>query len=125
MKKALTIILTLILGFGANYLISWGMIAVLLFITDLTPIWFAAAAAVIAALTVLLLFVGKKLAKILNTTVFILCAQLPFVIFFLIGGRGGFSLLSATLGTIPIASIIASAAFANKDKIKKWWSGDF
>ena len=103
MKKALTITLTLLLGFGANCLIAWGLLN-LAFMLNNTPIFYAAAIAVIAVFTVLLCFVQKKLAKTVNGTAFVLCAQLP------------------SIPVCPISGFfitVAALIFANKDK---WWN---
>lgn len=108
MKKALTIILTLILGFGANCLIAW-LSLYLLFEAAITPIWYAAAIAMIVAFTALLCFVQKKLAKTMHGTVFVLCAQLPSIPVWLVGG--------VIFGNMIIT--VAALLFANKDK---WWN---
>lgn len=109
MKKALTITLTLILGFGANCLIAW-LLLYLMFEAAITPIWYAAAIAVIAAFTVLLCFVQKKLIKRVNGTTFVLCAQLPSIPVRLMTG-------GAVFGSMIITA--AALLFANKDK---WWN---
>lgn len=109
MKKALTITLTLILGFGANCLIAW-LLLYLMFEAAITPIWYAAAIAVIAAFTVLLCFVQKKLIKRVNGTAFVLCAQLPSIPVRLMTG-------GAVFGSMIITA--AALLFANKDK---WWN---
>lgn len=108
MKKALTITLTLILGFGANCLIAW-LSLYLLFEAAITPIWYAAAIAIIAAFTALLCFVQKKLAKTMHGTAFVLCAQLPSIPVWLMGG--------VIFGNMIIT--VAALIFANKDK---WWN---
>ena len=108
MKKALTITLTLILGFGANILIAWGLLN-LAFTLNSTPIFCAAAIAVIAVFTVLLCFAQKKLAKTVNGTAFVLCAQIPSFPVLLING--------AFFGSAIITA--AALLFANKDK---WWN---
>ena len=109
MKKALTITITLILGFGANCLIAWGLFY-LAFEMYRTPIWwYAAAIAVIAAFTVLLCFVQKKLIKRVHGTAFVLCAQLPSIPVWLMGGV-------LIFGNVIITAI--ALLLANKDK---WW----
>ena len=108
MKKAVIIILTLILGFGANCLIAW-LSLYLLFEASVTPIWYAAAIAVIAVFTVILCFVQRKLAKTVNGTAFVLCAQIP-----------SFPVL--LINCVFIGNVITTAAallFVNKDK---WWN---
>lgn len=140
MKKTLTIIFTLILGFGANFLAVLGLIALGLFVTDITPIWFAADIAVVAAFTALLHFVRKKLTKFAHGTVIILCAQLPFILFWAVNlilsiiyyktARGGFERLGAGIDVaecaiaviIPTVIMTAALLLANKDKLKKWWN---
>ena len=108
MKKALTITLTLILGFGANCLIAW-LSLYFLFAAAITPIWYAAAIAMIAAFTALLCFVQKKLAKTMHGTAFVLCAQLPSIPVWLMGG--------VFFGNMIITA--AALLLANKDK---WWN---
>lgn len=126
-KKARTIILTLILGFGTNYLIVLGLIALGLFVTNLTPIWFAAAIAVVAALTALLHFVRKKLTKFAHGAVIILCAQVPFILFWTVDllqciyyyktTRSGFARIGAGIDVtvsaiaVIIPTVIMAAAF--------------
>lgn len=146
MKKVLTITLTLILGFGANYLIALGLLALGLFVTDLTPIWFAAAFAVIVTFTVLLNFVRKKLTKYLHGAAVILCAQLPTVLYWAVNFaqflyvyktadfRSGFERIGTGIAMVSdaiamiVPAVIISTAFAAwaisayKDKIKKWWN---
>lgn len=146
MKKALTIILTLILGFGANLLVVLGLIALGLFVTDLTPIWYAAAIAVIAAFTALLHFVRKKLTKFAHGAVIILCVQLPFILSWAVDlvqsvyrykttdFRGGFERIGAGIDVaedaiaVIIPTVIMTAAFilwtfpANKAKLKNRWN---
>lgn len=144
MKKILTIPLTLISGFGANFLAVLGLTALGLFVTDITPIWFAAAVAVIAAFTVLLHFVRKKLTKYAHGTVIILCAQLPSTLFWAVDlvqsvyryktTRGGFERIGAGIDVavdaiaVIIPTVIMTAAFilwtfpANKDKLKNRWN---
>ena len=109
MKKAVIIILTLILGFGANCLIAW-LSLYLLFEAAITPIWYAAAIAMIAAFTVLLCFVQKKLAKTMHGTAFVLCAQLPSIPVWMMGGV-------LFLGNVIITA--ATLLLANK---AKWWN---
>ena len=145
-KKVLAITLTLILGFGANYLIALGLLALGLFVTDLTPIWFAAALVVISAFTVLLNFVRKKLTKYVHGTAVILCAQLPSVLFWAVNlaqyvyvyrtadFRSGFERIGTGIAMVSdaiaaiVPAVIILTAFAawvlsvNKDKIKKWWN---
>lgn len=108
MKKVLTIILTLILGFGANCLIAWGLLY-LAFMLNNTPIFYAAAIAVIVVFTALLCLVQKKLAKSVNGTAFVLCAQLPSFTVLLIN--------CAFLGNVITTA--AALLFVNKDK---WWN---
>ena len=143
MKKALTITLTLILGFGANFLAVLGLIALGLFVTDITPIWFAAAIAVIAAFTALLHFVRKKLTKFAHGTVTILCAQLPSILFWAVDlvqsvyryktTGGGFERIGAGIDAaedaiaVIIPTVIMTAEFilwtfpANKDRLRNRW----
>lgn len=145
MKKTLTIIFTLILGFGANLLAVLGLTALALFEMDLTPIWFAAAVAVIAAFTALLHFVRKKLTKFAHGTAIILCAQLPSILFWAVDlvqsvyrykttdFRGGFERIGAGIDVmvcaiaVIIPAVIMTAEFilwtfpANKDKLKNRW----
>ena len=132
MKRALTITLTLISGFGANFLAVLGLTALALFEMDLTPIWFAAAIAVIAAFTALLHFVRKKLTKFAHGAVIILCAQLPPILLFWsflardINDVDALVTLDVVAVIIPavitVAAFIAWALSVNKDRIKKWWN---
>ncbi|MDE7360832.1 MAG: hypothetical protein K2N38_02740 [Oscillospiraceae bacterium] len=149
MKKALTIILTLILGFGANFLAVLGLYCLVFFVTDSAAICFSAAIAVIAALIALLHFVRNKLTKFAHGAVIILCAQLPFILFWAVNllqfiyyykttdFRSGFERIGAGIDVmvsaiaVIIPAVIMAAAFiawavsANKNKIKKWWNEIF
>lgn len=115
MKKALTIILTLILGFGANFLAVVGLIYLIFFVTDNAAICFAAAIALTAAFTALLHFVRNKLTKFAHGAVIILCAQLPSILFFWI---------ALDIIVVIIPTVIMTAEFilwtfpANKDRLK-------
>lgn len=146
MKKVLPIILTLILGAAANFLIALGLFALALFVTDITFLWFAAAIAAIAVFTVLLNFVRKKLSKRIHGAAVILCAQLPTVLFWAVNFaeslyvyktarfRSGFERIGAGIDAASCAiamivpAVIIAAAFVvwtisvYKDKIKKWWN---
>lgn len=122
MKKVLTIILTLILGFGANFLAVIGLIALAFFVTHITLLWYAAVITVAAAFTALLNFVRKKLAKYAHGAVIILCAQLPSVLFWT------FTFARDTVAVILPPAIIMIVAFAvwafsaGVPKLKSWWS---
>lgn len=122
MKKVLTIILILVLGFGANFLAVLGLIALAFFVTHITLLWFAAAITVVVAFTALLNFVRKKLAKYAHGAVIILCAQLPSILFWT------FTFAQVTVAVIFPSAIIMIAAFAvwtfpaGISELKSWWS---
>lgn len=125
MKKALTIILTLILGFGANYLITLGSFLAALIValtTNLSIIWYIVMLAVIAAFTALLNFARGKCKNQVHGAVFILCAQLPWIVFSAFEAE--ITAFAASL-VIMAAAFIAWAVSANKDKIRKWWNEIF
>ena len=146
MKKVLTIILTLVLGAAANFLIALGLFALALFVTDITFLWFVATIAVVAVFTILLNFVRKKLSQNIHGAAVILCAQLPSVLYWAVNYaqslyvyktadfRSGFERIGTGIdvATCAIAmivpAVIIAAAFvvwtisAYKDKIKKWWN---
>ena len=107
MKKALTIILTLILGFTANLLAAWLLLE--LAFTGSNAMFCILAITVTAVFTVILCFVQRKLAKTVNGTAFVLCAQIP-----------SFPVL--LINCVFIGNVITTAAallFVNKDK---WWN---
>ena len=121
MKKALTITLTPVLGFGANCLIAW-LSLYLVLAAAITPIWYAATIAVIVVFTALLNFVRKKLEKYAHGAVIILCAQLPSILFWT------FTFAEDTVAVILPSAIIMIAAFVvwafsvGISKLKSWWS---
>ncbi|MBD5128594.1 MAG: hypothetical protein HDT43_01500 [Ruminococcaceae bacterium] len=122
MKKALIIILTLILGFSANFLAVVGLILLAILVTRITLLWYAAEIAVIAALTALLNFVRKKLSKYVNGAAVILCAQLPSVLYWAIYFSESVpQVILPSSGTMA-ASFIVWAFTAGKPKLKAWWS---
>lgn len=122
MKKALIIILTLILGFGANFLAIIGLIALAFFVTDITLLWFTAAITVAAALTALLNFVRKKLTKYAHGAVIILCAQLPSILFWTFTFAEDAVAAVLPLAVIMVAAFVLWAFSSGRPRLKIWWN---
>jgi len=126
----LTIILTLILGIGANGFMGIGLIvlAMELSLYDIEPLWYVAAAVVIAGYTALLSFIARKLSRIINAAVFILCAQLPSVIVWAashIQSIQSGNMSNAFGFFVSFVTMAAALIISNKDRLKKWWNKNF
>lgn len=129
MKKSLTIILTLILGFAANWFIMLGLMSLsflaYVYLEGLEYVIIPAGTALFAAL---LGFLSLKLNKIVNGAVFIICAQLPSVVLWAVLHIAMFSdgssleyVYAFFVSLAPMAAaLIVSALTYNKDRIGKW-----
>lgn len=119
MKKALAIILTIICGFAANYLI-WLGAAFIGLMTNLSLIFLIVAILLIIAASALLNLVRNKCKDKLHIhgAAVVLCAQLPWIVYSIIGfvnsriyanyARNGFQRIGAGIDEVTAGIGIAT-----------------